>query len=313
MSNLCGRCDQELPGSGELDATCCSLCAKRYHFECNTLSETSWRTYGPTRRGDWKCSSCRDGHVPATPNASTKQASTPITIEELGKRFVLMETNLTAKLNEFADSLNFYGDTIDELAKSIKNIETKNLLIEKRLTTQEAENIELKSRVKELESMVRQQEQRQHADKMEITGIKNPAVNEIELVHKMVELAGLEKENIQFKAKKVVKKPKENETDSTQVAIIVQFKTEETRSNVLSKIKSGKIYNQLGDLIQSEDKIYCNEYLTAYYKRLMFEARRIKKDKKYEFLWVKNGKILLRKEKDSNIETLTCLSDLSKM
>lgn len=313
MSNLCGRCNDVLTGSGELDATCCSVCAQRYHFECNTLSENSWRTYGPTRRGAWKCSSCKDGNVPAASKPPLKQLNIPITIEDLGKRFVEMETNLTEKLSEFTDSLNFYGDRIDELAKTIKTIETKNLLIEKRLTTQEAENIELKSRVKDLEGLLRQQEQREHACKMEITGLKNSAIDEVELVHKMVEFAGLKNENIQFKAEKVVKKPKDDQSGNTQVSIVVQFKTEDIMSNVLSKIKAGKVYNKLGEIIQSGDKVYCNEYLTPYYKKLLFEAKRVKIDKKYEYLWVKKGKILLRKQNGSKVETLICNNDLSKM
>lgn len=322
MTSLCGRCNDPLPGDGELDASCCSLCKKKYHFACNTISEVSWRTYGPDRRGAWKCSYCKENSNKSTTGSSantpkeTPKSSTgniPMTIEDLGKRFVEMETSLAGKLTDFEESLNFYGNIMDELAKSIKSIETKNLLIEKRLTTQEAENVELKTRVKELEGLLRQQEQREQATKLEISGLINPAVNENQTVQKLLELAQLQEENFQFKAEKIVKKPKEGQSGTSNTKIIVQFKTVETRNIVLSKIKSGKLYLKLSELIQGGEKIYCHEHLTQYYRKLLYEANKVKFDKKYSYLWVKNGKILLKKTADSNIESLICMNDLNKM
>lgn len=321
MSSKCGRCNEVLQGKDELDASCCCLCKKKYHFECNTVSESSWRTMGPNRRGAWKCSFCKEKNSTESTNAANKTPKSseqlvavniPTTIEELGRRFALMEATLSKDIRDLKDSLDFHGGIVEDLTKTIKNIETKNVLIEKRLSKQEAENVELKTRVKELEGLMHQQEQRQQATKIEISGLKSSTtVSEVQLVQKMIELAGLAGENIQFKAEKIIKQPKDNQTGSQSV--VVEFKSEEVRSDVLSKVKEHRVYSKLADHIQNGGSIYCNEYLTPYYKKLMYEARKIKIDKNYAYLWVKKGKILLKKQKESRIETLSCMSDLSKM
>ncbi|XP_008485861.1 uncharacterized protein LOC103522538, partial [Diaphorina citri] len=155
--------------------------------------------------------------------------------------------------------------------------------------------------------MFHQREQKDQDTKMEISGFKDTKVDENQFVAKVMQAAGLNEEDIQFRVEKIVKEPMDKKGVRTQT-LVVQFRTEATRNDVLAKIKSGKVYNKLGDIVPT--KIFFNEYLTAYYKKLLYEAKRVKEEKKYAFLWVKSGKILLKKTKDSKIEALLCNDDL---
>uniref|UniRef100_A0A8D8QDK5 PHD-type domain-containing protein n=1 Tax=Cacopsylla melanoneura TaxID=428564 RepID=A0A8D8QDK5_9HEMI len=347
MTELCGRCKEQLPAEGELDYATCCVCNNGYHFNCTTVGETSWRTMGDTRRGSWKCPTCRDSTAknnkgpgnntpdpkeqqsikqkeqqtkggssssttePKKDQASGKSEDVCKMIENLTKKITTMETTINAKLGEFADSLTFYGGRIEELAVSLKNVEKKNILLEKRLDTQDAENKELKTRVKQLEGLLHQRDQNDLTNKMEISGFKDVNIDENQFVKKVIQATGLD-DDIQFRVEKIVKDNKE--TGKTQ-SLVVHFKTENARNIVLSKIKEGKIYNKAGSFVQcnTPTKLFFNECLTPYYKKLFYEAKKVKIDKKYAFLWVKSGKILLKKQAESRIETLISMEDLKKM
>ncbi|KAI5696175.1 hypothetical protein M8J75_009252 [Diaphorina citri] len=245
MSDQCGRCKDPVGSEGDLDCALCSVCSSKYHFTCDTVGENSWRTMGNSRRGAWKCSICRNQAAKKGTNtvdvvqssASCGDDNVASMIRELGNRFSVMESNVTARLVEFEDSLNFFSRSMDEMTVSIKNIEKKYIVLEKKLGSQEAENKELKSKMKNLEAMLHQRDQKDLGNKMEISGLKDTAVNEIQFVQKVIELSGLKDENIQFKVEKIIRQPKENQSGNNSQTLIVQFKSEDTRSIVLSKIK----------------------------------------------------------------------------
>ncbi|KAI5722941.1 hypothetical protein M8J76_015922 [Diaphorina citri] len=258
MSDQCGRCKDPVGSEGDLDCALCSVCSSKYHFTCDTVGENSWRTMGNSRRGAWKCSICRNQAAKKGTNtvdvvqssASCGDDNVASMIRELGNRFSVMESNVTARLVEFEDSLNFFSRSMDEMTVSIKNIEKKYIVLEKKLGSQEAENKELKSKMKNLEAMLHQRDQKDLGNKMEISGLKDTAVNEIQFVQKVIELSGLKDENIQFKVEKIIRQPKENQSGNNSQTLIVQFKSEDTRSIVLSKIKERKFF--ISTLTQSD-------------------------------------------------------------
>ncbi|KAG8241791.1 hypothetical protein J6590_078901, partial [Homalodisca vitripennis] len=59
--------------------------------------------------------------------------------------------------------------------------------------------------------------------------------------------------------------------------------------------------------------VYINEALSPARRRLFAMAREIKRDKQYKYLWVRGGKIFLRKEESGTITTVTCQADLEKL
>ncbi|KAG8331046.1 hypothetical protein J6590_049483 [Homalodisca vitripennis] len=59
--------------------------------------------------------------------------------------------------------------------------------------------------------------------------------------------------------------------------------------------------------------VYINEALSSARRRLFAMAREIKRDKQYKYLWVRGGKIFLRKEESGTITKITCQADLEKL
>lgn len=56
--------------------------------------------------------------------------------------------------------------------------------------------------------------------------------------------------------------------------------------------------------------VYINESLTVYRKRVFGAAKDIKKNKGYKYLWLRGGKILIRKDEGSPAILLKTLEDV---
>lgn len=95
--------------------------------------------------------------------------------------------------------------------------------------------------------------------------------------------------------------------------IVVQFMSRQMRESMVQKGKEKKICtNDIG--IQGETKqVYINEHLTRKKKHILFEARRLKYEKQYKYLWTRNGKIFIRKEDNSGVINLNTIDDLKKI
>lgn len=327
----CGRCSDPITTNNLLEFATCALCTKGFHFECSTLQESSWRTMGPKRRGEWNCMTCRSQPLTKDKNSEERRSGkdgdkskdgvskndedVTTLIEKLSNKFTEMEKFINQKITEFGETLTYYGDKQEEMNETIKNMEKKTLALEKRVDTQERENREMKTRMKHLEGLLQQREQKDVADKIEISGFKDETLNENHFVKKVIQLAGIVEEDVQFKVEKMSRETRDKK--GKNLTLVVQFKSEAVRNYVMSQVKKNKVYEKADELITYgsgvKPKFFFNECLTPYYKKLLFEARKLKNEKHYEYLWVQSGKILLRKNKDSRIEALLSMDDLGKM
>lgn len=60
--------------------------------------------------------------------------------------------------------------------------------------------------------------------------------------------------------------------------------------------------------------VFINESLTPHYKKVFFEAKKIKAQKNYVFLWVTVGKILLKTSQNGrSLKINSVLEDLEKL
>ncbi|KAL1446696.1 hypothetical protein WDU94_005602 [Cyamophila willieti] len=151
-------------------------------------------------------------------------------------------------------------------------------------------------------------DQRDYNNKIEITGIKNANVNATTVVETIFEKAGITSGEIQHKEEKVTKV---SENSAAKTSIVVHFQSRDERNKALGKIKTGKVYMKLGNSVnQDSSNVFINEALCPAYKKLFFEANRVKKDKRLAFLWIKDGKILLKKTEGSSVLRISCGEDL---
>lgn len=96
--------------------------------------------------------------------------------------------------------------------------------------------------------------------------------------------------------------------------IIAKLKTRLLRDFILSGVRKNKGMTtaDIGLLGDSKD-IYINEHLTAANKLIYKNARDKAKACKYQYVWVRDGKIFLRKDENSGSLVIKDLADLDEI
>lgn len=289
---------------------------------------------GPRRKAKWFCPNCKapskksgDVSEPDESGDETFSAeAVPVDMKQMmevmGRKFEMMgmkmekmfteaDVKATKKFDEFIKTMNYYGDKVEDAGRAVKSMEQKLITMEKRLDKSEAENRELKTRLRNMEIQMNELAQKEFNTQIEIIGVKDKNINAEVAVGKILEKAGFASGEKQIKVKKITK-PGESGHEKTTISVM--FRTQEDRNEVLTKIKKERVYTKLGNTVNSDmSPISINEALCPYYKKIFFEVNKIKKDKKYAFLWTRDGKILLKKTTDANIMRISCMEDIGKL
>lgn len=321
----CKFCLEDLPKDG--DFATCSVCMEGMHFKCSPISGPSWRSLSNHRKDTWRCVDCRTkstqemANDPSTPEASSeleklldkkfKDFKMEIKLE-IQERFKEVRKSMEDKLREMERGLEFVGEKMEELTKANKEMQRKLVVVEQNQGKLEDQTKELRTRVHGLELTVHQMEQEKHANKLEISGV--PENIDCQLyVGKVLEKCRVNP--MPRLDQYVVVKHNHVNTTNTTKSLTVIFESEKLRDTVWTTIKREKPKIKTGDISAQgpSTEIYINEYLSPYYKRVFYEAKKIKKDKQYKFLWVQNGRILLKKTQESKIMRIASLNDLGKM
>ncbi|XP_026744659.1 uncharacterized protein LOC113505992 [Trichoplusia ni] len=105
-------------------------------------------------------------------------------------------------------------------------------------------------------------------------------------------------------------------------SILVEFSTVYFKNNVLSAVRTYNKERNIRDKLNTENigiageckPIYVDEHLSPTTKRLFYLARDFAKRNSYDFCWISNGKILIRKSCDTKevhfVKTEQCLLKL---
>lgn len=84
--------------------------------------------------------------------------------------------------------------------------------------------------------------------------------------------------------------------------ILVRFSRQEMKEEWLKKRTTLK-----------EESIYLNENMTLRIKKLLWETKKVAKDKEYEFAWARNGRVFVKKHEGAKAVEIRKVSELSKI
>lgn len=192
------------------------------------------------------------------------------------------------------------------LEEALKKIEEASIRQQKL----EEENQELKIKVRSLESSMDELEQYTRNKNVQIDGI--PPKQDENLRDMMMEIG--RKIEVEIKSEDIDAIHRiPTRSSKAPEPIVVQFLTRQMRDSVVLKAKNKKVYTKDLNIAGESKPIYVNEHLTRKKKHILFEARRIKFEKNYKFLWTKSGKIFIRKEERSPVINLNTIDDLKKI
>ncbi|KAI8433997.1 hypothetical protein MSG28_012148 [Choristoneura fumiferana] len=232
-------------------------------------------------------------------------------LESTFKKFIRDElAPLRAELQELKDSVSFINSKYDDLLKRIECLENKV-----------ASHAPLKAEIKEIktstikaEIITDSKEQWARRSNIEILGIpEKKGENLLELLEKVTALSGISintKTDIDFITRVAPKDSDSNRPKAIVVRFLARFKKDDCLVN-LKKMKNLKACDV--GYHGSNSSIYFNEHLTSRNKALLRDAKKLKAEKNYKYVWVKNCCIFARKNDTSQVIHIANPADLKKI
>uniref|UniRef100_A0A8D8YTP8 FP protein C-terminal domain-containing protein n=1 Tax=Cacopsylla melanoneura TaxID=428564 RepID=A0A8D8YTP8_9HEMI len=207
------------------------------------------------------------------------------------------------QFKEVEKSLDFMSNHLDKVLGEMKEIKQCQQKLER-------ENREMKEQMKKMAEENEGLQQYTRIRNIQIDGV--PVENDENLEDVMLEIG--KKINVNIKKEEIdaIHRIPTRIKKNTE-PIIVQFVTRKLRESVLKNAKANRITTKDLKATWQERPIFINEHLTPQRKQLMYEARKIKEEKGYKFLWTKGGKIFIRKDENSRTIQLYSLEDLDKI
>lgn len=302
----CAKCTEELR-----DGAQCSTCKLCFDFVCAGITESNFRK----RKTPWKCRSCLDGHGTAlSPAGSTAQVSLEGIMVELKRMSLALAAISSLKddiqiiksdVNDLKSSVEIAHSAIQAFATNVSEIENKITSIEAKC----AELERLNQKVTKLEGLQNEKEQWARANNVEIKGIPySRNENLIDLIQKIGDAVKFKlcKNQINF----VTRIPTRN--DNNIKPIIVCFLNKHVKEDFVAASRKSK--NLSGsDICLPCGRIFINDHLTVTNKMLLTKVKAYVKERGYLYCWVKNCKILVRKNDTSPIHMIGSEEALYKL
>lgn len=210
-------------------------------------------------------------------------------------------------LNELLKSQSFLSDKFDDFNRRTQLLEKENSELKNEVQ-------HLKQRIVAIESGYNELQYEYHKKQLFISGVPQTDNECLEkIINNIAEITNtkLTSDNISSCKRQPIHKNNE------PAQIIVEFDSVLTKEEFLKNQKTNGpiIRNQLNinvaDRNSCNNKIYVNEYLSNYNKKILYEAKKLKVKYNIKFIWAKHGLVYIRKNEQSpsfrikNIESLT--------
>lgn len=206
--------------------------------------------------------------------------------EELRKRMMNIE-----KSQEFVAAK--YDETIEALQSLKKQISTS----ETEINRQAEEMSSIHDNIEECYTLIDEVQQYSRRDCLEISGI--PKLTNDDPKQLVTELSALT--GVVIQDGDISTAHRLPDTKNNKNRIIVKFVKRDKKDELYSKRRQlvGKSTKDLPSVFavdqESKSRIYINESLTSYRRKLLGKINQFKKENGFKFLWTNNGKIMLKK------------------
>lgn len=313
----CKFCAKALPENG--DYAHCSLCEENYHFSpCSTVAASTWKAMSKRDKSDWKCQQCRAERNRANslsivfdkattkkqqrnneddeePRENKRPRSTDPHMSTHAKNDIeFIQDKLKVFENNFCELKNMLSEinnNISGLSNVVSNLENKVGTLFEQVKELKEENRQKDKQIESLEERLNSLEQKGLETNVEILNLP-VADTPKQAVLNVAENVGfkMHADDISdiFHLKKKGK-------------IIVKFKAVSTKIEFMRKIKIAK---PTSDRIKDDEpnkRIFVNDELTALNRFLLWKTKNKAKEFNWRYVWVKDGKIMAKKEEVSRI------------
>lgn len=202
------------------------------------------------------------------------------------------------QLQENSNVLKSGMDKIEEYVKEIDRLKSENEVLKTKVTT-------LELRVDDMENYSRRNcveiqgiPERQGENVSEVVKELGNALN-VDIVDEMIDAC--------HRVGRI------NSERNQPRGIIVKFVRRTDKETLMNKRRVKRDFSTRHMGMAMDTPIYLNDSLSPSRRRLLAQARQLRKEKAYKHLWLRNGNILLRKEDGSPIVEIRTQADLSNL
>lgn len=300
----CGVCLKGFSGN-KLKLTC-DDCKCEFHAACFKYSKADVDCLSAEGL-KWRCKDCA-----ATRRKSMRfeaaAAEGKLSLEDIMKVVTEIRDSQKSYEKSFNDTCESLETQLMENTKALTDQKDQNEQLLHLIETISTENKQLKTKVRMLEDRLEDMEQYSRSNCVEIQGIPvtptESVMNIVKDVGKALDLT-ISDSMVDACHRLGVRQNSDNPP-----GIIVKFVRRLDKEDFLQKrrVKRTLSTRHIG---RTDDRpIYINESLSPARRRLHAMARRYQREKSFKFLWVRNGKIFLRKEENAPVKVVSREEDL---
>lgn len=253
---------------GTCGAVCHKKCAKKLFLVNGRCEDCAQTPVGSSRES-------------SVVNVDAAGLDAETALIEINKKIEIIY-GMQKTLAELAESVDFYAEKYQELTQ-------KQEKTEKKLTAMEQRNTYLEKYAKALEERIVILESKEYENKIEIAGLETQEGEKIEnTVLNIAKKLDLDPGNVET-AQRINNK----QNGAQPNPVIITLKTKAARNQWIAKrknrITNNDVYNN-----GNRKPIYINEVLTKSTRQLLWMTKK-ELNGIYKYIWVQDGKILVRK------------------
>lgn len=304
----CAMCNAEFN-----DGVQCGSCKKRLDFGCANISESGWRKLGADRRTVWKCPSCRMTS-PAAPASGHETISLETIYREI--RDIKLKLNdlpsliediksIKEEIRDLKSSCEFNSAKVDEFSGRLSEFECRL----KDVNTAHHSIESFRGDIVDARLEINALEQRSRLNNIEIKGVPQKKGEDLfAILRRIGDSVDHKITNSQINY--ISRVP----SSSKEKPIIVNFLNRYVKEDFVAAARAVKNLNADAIGFQgSSQSIFLNDHLNAESKKLLNKVKVLAKEKNYKFVWVKFGKIHVRKNDSSNVFIINNEKNLNKI
>ena len=305
--HICPQCDEYVQKSQY--SIMCSICKQYYHKkDCCGLTHKEFSAYEKGEMNElWTCQSCnaQDSENENDPETDIEQI---VHIQNKRLSQVMVPNNrspvkkepsiqdilklFNERFQKFEDSLNFKWEMVEDINNVVKEIQKENKQLKR-------ENEAIKIKVNELERKVEiltnKQEKEENEERKKNVIITGPVMskdNVASTVQNILEKLKIAPQPVNYK---VYLLPSKKDIKPA----LIKFQNEVTRNEVLKNRKQiGNLDTEMCGIQGNVKRIYISEDLNSDTRKLLFEAKKLKVNHGYKYVWAKNGYVYVRKSEN---------------
>ncbi|CAK1601372.1 unnamed protein product [Parnassius mnemosyne] len=217
-----------------------------------------------------------------------------------------------ATLQEIRKSMEFLSSQYDRVNSDIKYLQD-------RLTLVTIEKLMLSSQVLDMSDRLNLMEQHSPETNIEINGVKeNKSDNLLSLAKQLCSTI-----SVPFMDAEVLsgaRASKMNDKNDRPRSIIIKLQSVKKRDEIFATVSSFNKKNTLDKLNYShlgyagnKSPVYVSEHLSSHNKKLHASTRNIAREKGYKYVWIRNGRIFVRKEDHTPAKQIKCYDSLNNL